>query len=114
MAYDEETAQRFRDLLGGMAGITEKRMMGGVCFMLHGHMLGGAHREKTGETRFMFRVGKAHEDEALAMPHAMPMQMGARPPLRGFVFVDAAACDQAALRPWLSMALAHASALPPK
>jgi TfoX/Sxy family transcriptional regulator of competence genes len=57
MAHDEDLAARFRDGLAGMAGVSEKRMMGGVCFFLHGNMIGGADRTKSGERRFMFRVG---------------------------------------------------------
>lgn len=112
MAYDEETAARFRDMLGGMVGVSEKRMMGGVCFMVHGNMVGGAHREKSGERRFMFRVGRENEAQALAMPHARPVQMGSRAPMRGFVFVDADPVDDDALRAWLSLALSHVSTLP--
>jgi TfoX/Sxy family transcriptional regulator of competence genes len=114
MAYDEETAARFRDMLGGMVGVTEKRMMGGVCFMVSGNMVGGAHREKTGERLFMFRVGKDSMQQALAMPHARPVQMGSRAPMQGFVFVEADAVDDEALRSWLSLALSHVSTLSPK
>jgi hypothetical protein len=114
MAYDEETTGRFRDMLGGMVGVTEKRMMGGVCFMVSGNMVGGAHREKSGERLFMFRVGKDNMQQALAAPHARPVQMGSRAPMRGFVFVDADAVDDDVLRSWLSLALSHVSTLPPK
>ena len=66
MAYDEKLAQRFRDALENTTAITEKRMMGGVCFMYQGNMLGGADRHKTTDIgRFMFRVGKENQDKAL-------------------------------------------------
>ena len=113
MAYDDELTQRFRDCLGGMAGISEKRMMGGVCFLLHGNMLGGADRTKTGERRFMLHVGKENEAEALKRPGAMPVDFSGRH-MGGLVFVDAAACDRAALEAWIALALRFVSPLPPK
>lgn len=112
MAYDEETAERFRALIRDYEGITEKRMMGAVCFFLNGNMIGGADRAKSGQRRLMFRVGKANRAAAEAMPGAEPMVLGERR-MAGFVFVDAAAED-ATLRPLLSMALEHAFGLPPK
>jgi TfoX/Sxy family transcriptional regulator of competence genes len=112
--YDEELSDRLREALEGMAGVSERRMMGGLCFMLNGNMLGGAHREKSGEQLFMFRVGKESEAEALARPGAMPMQLGDRSPMRGFIFVDASLCDDSQLKGWVSLALAYISTLPPK
>ena len=58
MAYDEILAMRVRDALGGGKHVTEKRMMGGVCFLLKGNMVCGVDRTKAGEGRFMFRIGK--------------------------------------------------------
>ena len=112
--YDEELSDRMREVLEGMAGISEKRMMGGLCFMLNGNMLGGAHREKSGEQLFMFRVGRENESAALSRPGARPMQLGDRSPMRGFVFVEASLCDDSQLRDWVSLALSHISSLPPK
>ncbi|MHA6297081.1 TfoX/Sxy family protein [Devosia sp. CAU 1758] len=112
--YDEDLSARLREALEGIVGMSEKRMMGGLCFMLNGNMLGGAHREKSGEQRFMFRVGKDSEGAALSFPGARPMQVGDRSPMRGFVFVDASQCDDGQLKAWVSMALAYVSALPPK
>ena len=113
MAYDEELAARFRAALDGTAGISEKRMMGGVCFFLHGNMIGGADRTRTGERRFMFRVGKDNQAEALERPGAEAVEMGGRR-MGGFVFVDADACDQAALDGWIALALGFIRTLPKK
>ena len=55
MAHDSVTADRFREALGAMNGLAEKRMMGGLCFMLNGNMIGGADRTRDGVGRFMFR-----------------------------------------------------------
>ena len=92
MAYDEELTDRFRDTLGGQVDISEKRMMGGVCFFLSGNMIGGADRAKDGKGRFMFRVGKDNEKEALFRDGATIVQQGGRR-MGGLVFVDEEACD---------------------
>lgn len=113
MAYDEELAQRFRSALEGLPGISETKMMGGVCFMLDGNMIGGAQREKSGRRRFLFRVGKENRDTALSRPGAQEMEMRGRP-MAGFIFVEADDCDDEAMREWMSEALAFVTALPPK
>ncbi len=53
MAFDEYLASAYRDALSDREGITEKRMMGGVCFFHNGNMIGGADREKDGKGRYM-------------------------------------------------------------
>ena len=113
MAVDETLTARFRNALTGMVGISEQKMMGGVCFMLNGNMIGGAHHEKTGEGRFMFRVGKDNHEAALARPGAMPMDFTGRV-MRGFVFIDADDCEAEMLGDWISFALSFAAQLPPK
>ena len=113
MAHDELLAQRLREAIGERSGLSEKRMMGGVCFMVEGHMLGGANRQKDGSGRFMFRVGKNNEAEALTRTGAIPVEKGGRR-MGGMVFVDEAACDGAALKSWVALALSFVGALPPK
>ena len=113
MAHDEELAGRFRSLLEGMAGISEKRMMGGICFMLDGNMIGGADRTNDGTGRFMFRVGKDNEAEALTRSGAEVIEMGGRR-MSGMIFVDEEACDDTALKEWVSLALGFVTTLPPK
>lgn len=113
MAYDEDLARRFRDRLAGLAGLSEKRMMGGVCFLLDGNMIGAASRSKDGAGQFMFRVGKDNEAEALTRPGAAVVAMGGRR-MGGFVFVDEAACDDGAMQDWVSLALSYVTSLPPK
>ncbi len=113
MPIDEALANRMRLSLEGHAGISEKRMMGGICFFLNGNMLSGARRDKDDIARFMFRVGKDREADALADPTAMPVIHGTRK-LGGFVHVVDTDCDDSALRRWLQMCLEHAAALPAK
>lgn len=112
MPYDEDLAQTMRAALDGHAGISEKRMMGGVCFFLNDHMISGARRDRDGLRRFMFRVGKAQEARALADPNASPVIHGTRR-LGGFVLVPHDACDASDLARWLGLCLAHAASLPP-
>lgn len=113
MAYDEELADRFRGVLAGMDGISERRMMGGLCLMLNGNMIGGCDRTKDGVRRFMFRVGKENAAEALSRPGAEQMEMGGRT-MRGFVFVGENACGEKALKDWIALSLSFVSTLPPK
>lgn len=113
MPHDAALADRMRRALGAHAGITEKRMMGGVCFFLNGNMLGGARRDNDGVRRFMFRVGKDQEVSALENPTARPVVQGGRK-LGGFIHVTDADCDAAELTRWLGMCLHHAATLPPK
>lgn len=112
MAYDEALTDRMRLAIGDGVGISEKRMMGGVCFFLHGNMIGGADRSKEGERRLMFRVGKGNV-AAASLPEGMPMILGDRP-MAGFYFVYAERCDDELLADWLKLATAHAGSLPPK
>ena len=79
MAYDEGLAQVLRDALTGTDGITEKKMFGGLCFMLNGNMLCGVHKDGA-----MYRVGKDHEDAALSLPGARKMDFTGRP-MGGFI-----------------------------
>ena len=113
MAYDEILTSRFRDALGDSKGVAEKKMMGGVCFLLNGNMIGGADRTKTGDGRFMFRVGKDNEAEALTRKGAAVMEQGGRR-MGGLIFVDEKACDDEALAGWVALALSFVSTLPPK
>ena len=113
MAHDALTADRFRKALGTRRGLSEKRMMGGLCFMLNGNMIGGADRSRDGVARFMFRVGKANQVRGEAMAGAISMVQGGRA-MGGFFFVEEAGCDDERLADWVSLALDHASGLPAK
>lgn len=113
MAVDEALSQRFRDLARELPGFTEKKMMGGHCFFLNGNMLGGADRSKDSAGRFLFRVGKANEAEALARPGAEIVKFGSRR-MGGLIFVDEAHCDDAALKGWISLACDFVAYLPAK
>ena len=105
---NEVLAGRLRKALAGRGNIAEKRMFGGVCFLLRGNMLCG-----TGKSDFMFRVGKDQDAEALSRKGARPMDITGRV-MKGFVWVDPAACDSRALKRWIDMAERYVGALPSK
>ena len=113
MAVDDALTMRFRKAVDNLTGITEKRMMGGVCFLLNGNMLGGADRTKEGLGRFMFRVGKHNETEALTRNGAIIMEQGGRR-MGGLIFVSEKVCDEKTLRDWIDLALDFVATLPAK
>lgn len=109
MAYDEILADRARVALAGTPGLQEKRMFGGLCFLLHGSMSCGIVRDV-----LMVRVGPEAYGAALAEPHAREMDFTGRP-LKGMVYVDAAGVrTPEALLAWIDRGVAFAGALPPK
>ena len=109
MAYDEKLAGRVRKALAGRAGIAEKRMFGGLTYMLGGNMCCGVH-----EDELIVRVGPDHYAEALAQPGARLMDMTGRP-MRGWVLVGAAGFKtEKDLRRWVGLAAEFAQSLPAK
>jgi hypothetical protein len=108
MPYDPELAQRLRTALQPRAGMLEKKMFGGYCWMLHGNMLCGVE-----VGRFMFRVGAEQEAEALSRPGASPMDITGKP-MKGFVWVDAREAVGARLDAWIDLAARFVGGLPPK
>lgn len=109
MAYDEGVAERLRDLYGDAPGVSEKKMFGGLAFLVGGHMSCGV----VGET-LMVRVGPDAYEDALSRPHARQMDFTGKP-MKGFVYVDPAgfASDEA-LRSWVGLSLDFVSSLPSK
>lgn len=114
MAADDELTKRFYRALGRRKGIVEKRMMGGICFMLDGNMIGGADRHaETHYGRFMFRVGKENESEALSFSGTERVEQGGRR-MGGLIFVDADNCSEPDLKKLAKIALRFVKTLPPK
>src|SRR4051794_7152729 len=81
MAYDEGLAERLRGMLEDERDVSEKKMFGGLCFLLDGKMCCGIVKDE-----LMVRVGAARHAEALKQPHARPMDFTGRP-LKGFIYV---------------------------
>jgi TfoX/Sxy family transcriptional regulator of competence genes len=109
MSYDERVAERVRRLLAGQRNVVEKRMVGGLSFMVNGSMCCGV----TG-TALMVRVGPQARERALARPHVRPMIFAGRQ-LAGFVCVDPEGYrTEAALAAWVHRSLDFVSTLPAK
>lgn len=109
MAYDEGLAQLMRDDLADRPGIAEKKMFGGICFLLDGNMVCGVHKGGG-----MFRVGKEREAAALAIEGAGEMTFTGRR-MSGMVDVsEDCLSDEDARAALMALALANAAALPPK
>ncbi len=108
MPYDPHLAEQMRTALKARTGVVEKKMFGGYCWMLHGNMLCGVE-----VGRFMFRVGKEQEAEALSRPGARPMDITGRP-MKGFVWVDATQAVGERLDAWIDMAAHYVGGLAPK
>lgn len=101
MAYSEVLAERVRaGLRAAGARFEEKRMMGGLCFMVDAKMCVGVDQE-----RLMVRMDPERYEQALERPGCVPMDFTGRP-MRGFVFVNAPGlATEALLRSWLELAL---------
>ena len=101
-------AERIRSVLS-RRHITEKRMFGGITFLLNGNMLCCASKQG-----LMVRVGKEAETAALSRPYARPC-LGAGRPMAGFIMVEPAGIAESnVLSQWLEMARAYVGRLPPK
>ncbi|MGH3071449.1 MAG: TfoX/Sxy family protein [Gaiellaceae bacterium] len=109
MAYSEELAERVRDALRGRANVEERKMFGGLAFLLEGRMFSGVLGEQ-----LVVRLGAEMGARALQEPHTAPMDFTGRP-LKGYVYVAAAGLETAAaLRGWLDDAIRFVETLPPK
>ncbi len=109
MAYDEMLAERVRNLLGQGQGVTEKKMFGGIAFMLRDNMCCGVVRDD-----LVVRVGPKKYEEALAEPHARPMDFTGRP-LKGMVYVGPGGYrSEEDLANWVKRSVNLAASLPPK
>lgn len=109
MAYDEKLAARIRKLFADDPRYSERKMFGGVCFMLNGHMCCG-----TAAGKLMVRVGPDAYDACLAMPHASPMTFTGKA-LKGYVYVEPAGVARGpGLLKWVTRGADFVASLPPK
>jgi TfoX/Sxy family transcriptional regulator of competence genes len=107
VAYDEELADRIRRVLAPRRGVTERRMFGGLSFLVRGHMVCGV---VGGE--LVVRVGPDQYEEALVEPHAREMDFTGRP-LRGLLYVARAGVrSDRALAGWVEKGLHFVRTLP--
>jgi TfoX/Sxy family transcriptional regulator of competence genes len=110
MAYDEDLANRIRELIAGEPDVTEKRMFGGLAFLVGGNMSVAA----SGQGGLMVRLDPEEADALLAKPHARPFEMRGRA-VRGWLRVDSEGLrTKRQLEPWVKRGVAYARSLPAK
>ncbi len=110
MAYEEDLANRIRELLAEEDGVIEKRMFGGLAFMIGGHMSVCA----SGRGGLMLHCDHGETEMLTAKPHARPLERNGRP-MRGWVFVEPQGlATKRALKAWVDRGVRNARSLPPK
>jgi TfoX/Sxy family transcriptional regulator of competence genes len=108
MSYDVDLAERIRQLMAGTA-VTEKKMFGGLAFLVSGHMAVAA----SARGGLLVRVDPAEMDHLLDEPGTAPMTMGRRGPMNGWLHVTAGAVtDDACLERWVRSGTRRATSLP--
>jgi hypothetical protein len=109
MAYDEKLADRVRKALGKKPGLDEKRMFGGLAFLLRGNMCCGVIADE-----LMARVDPTRTGEYLKKPHTRPFDFTGKP-MKGWIVVKPSGiATPSALAKWVGEAVAHTSTLPAK
>jgi len=109
MAYDVELAQRIRDIIGNHPALEEKKMFGGIAFLIGGNMSVGVHGEE-----LMARVSPEDDDALLARPGARPMDFTGRP-MKGWLTIEPTGLStDEALTGWVDISVAFAESLPVK
>jgi TfoX/Sxy family transcriptional regulator of competence genes len=110
MAFDEELANRIRELLAGEPDVTEKRMFGGLAFLVAGNMAVAASREGG----LLLRIDPNETGALLAKPSAQPFEMRGRP-VQGWLRIDGGGVgSRRQLERWVERGVAYARSLPPK
>jgi TfoX/Sxy family transcriptional regulator of competence genes len=110
MAYDEDLADRLREALQDVDGVTEKKMFGGLAFLVGGNMAVAA----SGQGGLMLRCDPDRSEELVSRPGAGRMVMRGKE-MDGWLRIDDAAVeDDAALRQWVDVGVGYASSLPAK
>jgi TfoX/Sxy family transcriptional regulator of competence genes len=110
VAYDEDLANRIRELLAGEAGVTEKKMFGGLAFLVGGNMAVAA----SGQGGLMVRVAPEETEALLERAHARPFEMRGRS-MDGWLRVDEAGVrTKRQLEPWVKRGVGYARSLPRK
>src|SRR3954447_2246191 len=110
MAYDEDLANRLRELLADEDGITEKKMFGGLAVLLHGHMAASA----SGRGGLLARIAPEDSDKMLEKEHVSLMEMGGRT-MDGWLRVAPEGLKtKRQLEPWVKRSLGYVKTLPPK
>jgi TfoX/Sxy family transcriptional regulator of competence genes len=110
MAYDEDLANRVRELLASQPGVTEKRMFGGLAFLIGGHLSVSV----SGRGGLMLRCDPSETDALLGKPHAAPFEMRGRA-MDGWLRLDPEGLHtKRQLERWVARGVQYARSLPPK
>lgn len=110
VAYDVDLADRLRELLSGEPGVVEKRMFGGLAFLVAGHLAVSA----SGQGGLLLRVDPARSDALLEDPRVRPFEMRGKP-MAGWLHVDVDdSVSEDDLRRWAELGAALARSLPPR
>jgi TfoX/Sxy family transcriptional regulator of competence genes len=108
MGFDAELAQRIRDRMTAVAGVSEKKMFGGLAFLTSGNMTVGVNGDD-----LVVRIDPEAMDAALAEPGVRPFDMTGRP-MRGWILVASDGLSDDDLERWIDQARNFAATLPPK
>ncbi len=109
MAFDTDLAGRVRQQLGPQQGLSEKKMFGGLGFLLNGNMCCGVHGQE-----LIVRLAPEQTEQALSRPHTRIFDLSGRP-MKGWVLVQLEGlASETALAEWIQTGVAYASALPAK
>jgi TfoX/Sxy family transcriptional regulator of competence genes len=110
VAYDEGLAERVRDVIGARPGVTERKMFGGLGFMVSGNMACAVMGDD-----LIVRIDPEEMDSALREPHAGVFGRMGKRPMSGFVLVEAPGLtEDAELARWVDRGAERAASLPPK
>lgn len=112
MENEPDLIELVRERLEGLPGLSEKKMMGGHCFLVNGNMVGGAGCNEAGDSRFMMRVGKENSAKAEALPGGEPLVKNGRR-MGGMYLVDPDQPEEV-ISEWISLAVGNALSLPAK
>ena len=108
MAFDERLAERARDVLSPRGDVSERRMFGGIAFMVAGHMACGVLGEE-----LMLRLGPERSERALERSYMRPMDFTGRP-MKGYVFADVSGVDEPELAALIDDTVDFVLSLPAK
>jgi hypothetical protein len=111
MAYDEQLAGRIRELIGARPGVVERKMFGGLGWMIGGNMAVGVMREN----ELVVRIEPEETEAALREPHVHEFGRPGRKAMRGFILVEPAGVEEdSELARWIDVGAARAASMPPK
>jgi hypothetical protein len=110
MAYDERLAERIRDVISARPGVVERKMFGGMGWMINGNMAVGVMRSD----QLCVRIDPDDTETFLGEPHTSEFGRPGAKPMTGFLLVEPSELDDATFARWVDVGADRASSLPPK